>query len=155
MHLVIKFWSTTDFPPLVCGAPLPIEAGVAGGAMLLKTCPRCGKPIEVGRRHCRACAKQVADRSATRDKKREKYYNKYKRDPKTQKFYKSSAWKRLSRTYLQDIDYKCEECGALATEVHHKKPIQTPEGWIERFEWENLQGLCTKCHNKKRNGRGR
>lgn len=153
MYLLIVLWSTTVYPPMSAVLPIPVEAGVAGGTMLLKTCPRCGKPIEASRKHCDECTKYMADRAARRDKKRDRQYQK-KRDPKTQKFYKSSAWRTLSRTYLQDIDYKCEECGKLATEVHHIMPIQTKEGWAARLEWTNLQGLCTSCHNKKRYPRG-
>ena len=38
-------------------------------------------------------------------------------------------------------------CQGLATEVHHIKPIQTRDGWDKRLEWENLEAVCTSCHN--------
>ena len=39
----------------------------------------------------------------------------------------------------------------LAEEVHHKEPIQTPTGWIRRFEWSNLISLCHKHHDMAHN----
>ena len=57
----------------------------------------------------------------------------------------------MSRTKLQACGYKCEAglegCTRLAVEVHHVKPIKTPEGWNERLEWSNLMGVCMNCHN--------
>jgi predicted HNH restriction endonuclease len=38
-------------------------------------------------------------------------------------------------------------CQILAVEVHHIKPIQIQEGWDLRLDWENLEAVCTSCHN--------
>lgn len=51
--------------------------------------------------------------------------------------------------YTQDKGYRCEECGAIASEVHHIVPIQTDEGWERRLDYNNLECVCVYCHNKK------
>jgi 5-methylcytosine-specific restriction protein A len=87
--------------------------------------------------------------------KRQKYNSIYnrRRDPKYLAFYRSKEWRLLSRTYLQRAGYKCqaklEGCTGLAVEVHHKDPIQTAKGWGARLDWENLEAVCTSCHNKR------
>ena len=55
----------------------------------------------------------------------------------------------LSARYTQDKGYKCEVCGAMATQVHHKKAIQNPDGWDRRLDYNNLELLCTRCHNAR------
>ena len=75
-------------------------------------------------------------------------YNKT-RDPKYVRFYNGMEWRTLSAKYTQDKGYRCEVCGAMATQVHHKKAIQTPEGWELRLDYNNLELLCTACHNDR------
>jgi 5-methylcytosine-specific restriction endonuclease McrA len=74
-----------------------------------------------------------------------------KRDPKYLRFYNSLDWRTLSAKYMQDKQYRCEKCKAMASQVHHKKAIQTPEGWELRLDYDNLELLCTSCHNKEHN----
>ena len=118
--------------------------------MLLKVCKRCGAMIQYPRSYCYVCQPII-------DKQREEYrerskreadraYNK-RRDTKYLRFYRSTHWKILSAKYQQDKAYKCERCGGLATEVHHKEPIQTPNGWERRLDYDNLEALCVDCHN--------
>lgn len=126
--------------------------------MLQKPCPRCGKMMDYGPAYCPACAPlAAADAEAAKERrieqKRKQYnrtYNK-KRDPKFSRFYKSKPWRLMSKAKLEDVNYKCEAglegCTRLACEVHHKKPIQTQEGWDERLEWDNLEAVCISCHN--------
>ena len=121
-------------------------------------CPRCKTLIPVGVSYCEAC-KPIAEAQATEAVERRQAYNRAKynrsynkrRDPKYLTFYRSKEWRLLSKTKLQACGYKCEArlegCTHLAVEVHHKKPIQTEDGWTERLEWDNLEGLCTSCHN--------
>lgn len=56
-----------------------------------------------------------------------------------------------SRSKLIACNYQCEagleRCTRLAVEVHHIKPLKTPEGWEQRLEWANLMGVCINCHN--------
>lgn len=120
--------------------------------MILKSCHRCGALIPYGSAYCSACQPIVAEEKR---KKREAYaarsnkrYDK-KRDPKYVKFYKSKDWKMLSQRYTQDKHFRCEQCGKIATEVHHIKPIQTPEGWNRRLDYTNLELLCVNCHNER------
>lgn len=130
--------------------------------MILKPCPRCKRMIPYGQTYCPDC-KPIAEaereearerKAALRAKKYNKEYNR-RRDPKYAAFYRSKAWKMTSKAKLQQCGYKCEarvdqECKRkqrTACEVHHVKPLKTPEGWELRLEWSNLMGVCIQCHN--------
>lgn len=126
--------------------------------MALHPCPRCQRLIPVGVSYCDTCkplaeaqaAEAIERRQAYKRSKYNKAYNK-RRDPKYLTFYRSKDWKVTSRAKLQACGYKCEAklegCKGLAVEVHHIKPIKTPEGWNDRLEWDNLMGVCIACHN--------
>lgn len=126
--------------------------------MALKPCPRCKRLIVYGRTYCPDClpiveaerAEAMERKAAYRAKKYNREYNK-KRDPKYAAFYRSKDWKATSRAKLVACGFKCEAklpgCGKIACEVHHTKPLKTPEGWEERLEWSGLMGVCTQCHN--------
>ncbi len=120
--------------------------------MLLKMCNRCGNLIPYGATYCKACAPIIQkEREAIRVKQKregDRRYNK-SRDPKYIRFYNSKEWRILSAKYTQDKGYKCECCQAIATEVHHKKTIQTPDGWELRLDYNNLELLCKSCHNER------
>lgn len=120
--------------------------------MLLKNCNRCGNLIPYGSAYCSVCTPIVeAEREAKlQEYKREnnKRYNKT-RDPKYVRFYNSVDWRTLSLKYTQDKGYRCEQCNKIANHVHHIKPIQTPEGWELRLDYNNLELLCTRCHNER------
>lgn len=122
--------------------------------MLLKACNRCGNLIPYGSPYCTECTPIVeAEREARRlEAKREgdKRYNKT-RDPKYVRFYNGVDWRTLSAKYAQDNGYRCERCKMMATQVHHKIAIQTPEGWELRLDYNNLELLCTQCHNDEHN----
>ena len=126
--------------------------------MLLKACPRCRRMIPHGLPYCADCAPIAqAQRAEAQERKaelrRKKYNQKYNktRDPKYLTFYRSKEWKITSKAKLLDAGYKCQArlqgCTHMAVEVHHIKPIQTDEGWELRLEWENLEAVCTACHN--------
>ena len=121
---------------------------------VLKACPRCKGLIPAGLQYCARCAPIVeAKRQEYRDenaRKKAAAYNR-RRDPKYSTFYRSKEWRLTSRAILQAASYKCNLCGGLAVEVHHIKPIQTPDGWAERLDAGNLEALCTGCHNKRHN----
>lgn len=122
--------------------------------MANKPCPRCGRLIPWGAAYCKDCAPIAATELAARREqaaqRKAQQYNR-RRDPKYARFYASTAWKAQSRAKLQACGYKCEArlegCQGLAVEVHHIKPIQTQEGWELRLTWENLEAVCTACHN--------
>lgn len=122
--------------------------------MLFKNCKKCGRVIPYPLSYCSDCQIIV-------DQQREEYRARYKqrgdaeynkrRDPKYIRFYNSQGWRSLRVAYIQGKGYRCESCGGLAVEVHHKKPIQTEEGWNLRLDINNLEALCTKCHNERHN----
>ena len=120
--------------------------------MLLKNCAKCGRFIPYGQRYCPACQEKVdklkEERRQKYNQKAQKKYNS-KRDPKYITFYRSKAWRMLSAKRLQDDGFRCRQCRGIATEVDHIIPIQTPEGWDKRLDYDNTQSLCTRCHNEK------
>lgn len=122
--------------------------------MLLKACPRCGVLIQYGGTYCHGCSVVVEEEQAKRRqesiKRSNKKYNKT-RDPKYTRFYNSKEWRVLSMTYTQDKAFRCEQCGQVASEVHHVVPIQTDDGWNRRLDYDNLELLCKSCHNDKHN----
>ncbi len=64
-------------------------------------------------------------------------------------FYKSRAWIKCRNSFMASKNYLCERCGGLAVIVHHKKHI-TPANINDpniTLNWDNLQALCTECHN--------
>ena len=130
--------------------------------MLLKPCNRCGGLIQYGAVYCSVCGPIVKEEREARRRElsleSNRRYNKT-RDPKYGRFYNSAEWRTLSRVRLQGDGYRCVKCKAIASEVDHIKPIQTPEGWELRLDYDNLQSLCLDCHNKKherfRGGTGR
>lgn len=138
-----------------------ISAREAADVSVLKACPRCGKLIPHGQSYCETCAPvAAAERQANHDRRAEYLARKYNRrynakrakdDPKYRQFRNSKAWRDMSRSKLQACGYKCEAklpgCHRIACEVHHVEPIKTPEGWDKRFDWDNLMGVCTACHN--------
>lgn len=124
--------------------------------MAIKPCPRCRKMIPAGAAYCDACREVAkAESEAAREKRAAKAAQKYnrRRDPKYSTFYRSAAWRAQSRAKLQSAGYRCEAktevCTGLAVEVHHIKPIQSPDGWEKRLEWENLEAVCAACHNAR------
>lgn len=134
--------------------------------MLLKACPRCKQLIPHGLSYCSTCAPVAeAERQAKQERRAEylskKYNKKYnsRRDPKYLTFYRSKDWRMTSRAKLSAAGYKCEAmlqgCTGLAVEVHHTQPIQTEEGWERRLDWDNLEAVCTSCHNGRHPEKGR
>ena len=120
--------------------------------MLLKECAKCKKLIPYGTPYCSDC-QLIVDAYREKCKKEaiaraQAKYNR-KRDPKYIAFYHSKPWRILSAKFSQDKHFRCEKCGALATQVHHKVPIQTQKGWDRRLDYHNLELLCTDCHNKE------
>ena len=120
--------------------------------MLMKSCARCGTLIPYGQRYCSVCAPIMAERLEEMKRERAKKYNREYNATRSKQyttFYRSRDWIKLARWYMQTRQYKCEDCGKLATEVHHIQAIQTPEGWERRLDQTNLAALCTACHNER------
>jgi 5-methylcytosine-specific restriction protein A len=77
----------------------------------------------------------------------EKLYNKYLRDPDTNKRY-GRKWKRIRDRYIA-ANPLCAECGrdgrlTAAEEVHHVIPL----GQGGTHDNDNLMSLCTSCHSR-------
>ena len=122
--------------------------------MLLKPCGRCRALIPYGVGYCDTCAPIIGayreERLRQAKLKSNRNYNK-SRDPKYTQFYNSQGWRVLSVKRLQDGGYRCEWCGAIATEVDHIIEIKTGEGWDKRLDYDNLRPLCHACHDKRHN----
>lgn len=77
---------------------------------------------------------------------------------KEQGFYHWPAWRRLRKLALQRDHYLCQlrlgkDCTVIATEVHHKKPIDTfPE---LALDLDNLACACWNCHEKTKSRKHR
>lgn len=122
--------------------------------MLQKTCSRCGRLMPYGNTYCETCKpimdKIIAERIAESKRASNRKYNKGRVGIYT-RFYNSKDWRVLSLSRLQYDNYKCLHCGKIASEVDHIIPIQSPDGWELRLDFNNLQSLCLDCHNKKHN----
>lgn len=139
--------------------------------MILKLCNRCKKPIPSYLKYCGKCQYSVEIQKEEYKAIRDSKYNK-NRNPKYKEFYNSKEWRLLKEKKLEKEQYKCERCKEIcinckqglssktnfdcykckhnrtvAMEVHHKEPIQTMEGWNLRLDYNNLEALCTDCHN--------
>jgi 5-methylcytosine-specific restriction endonuclease McrA len=111
---------------------------------ILKLCSKCKKVIQHPYRHCPACAVVVEEQRKEMFTKRNRRYNS-RRDPKYKEFYASTDWELLREKKLQDVQYRCEKCGGIGAECHHR--VEIAERWDLRFEYGNIVVLCTRCHN--------
>lgn len=120
--------------------------------MICKLCRRCKKIISHPNTYCNDCMKIVEEEKCEKLKIRQRKYNS-NRDPKYLKFYKSKEWYQLKEKKLADDQYRCQflNCNKLAVDVHHIIPIQTPEGWDKRLDYNNLESLCVEHHNFRHN----
>ena len=65
------------------------------------------------------------------------------------RFYKSNPWQVAREIKIREANGKCERCGALGEEVHHKirltvLNVTNPEISLNQG---NLELLCKNCHN--------
>lgn len=123
--------------------------------MLMRTCQHCGNLYPYcNSSYCDKCREIVevqrgVDTRASRRAANRRYNR--GRDTRLTRFYNSAAWRTLSAKYTQDHSYRCEQCGAIATEVHHVVPISTDSGWTKRLDYNGLELLCVRCHNQRHN----
>lgn len=114
-------------------------------------CIRCHSIIPYTDKYCEKCIDIVEKEKEENKRKRNRRYDS-SRDKQHVKFYNSVEWIALSKLKMQNEHYQCEKCRdngvfTIATEVHHKIPIA--EDWDKRFDIDNLQCLCKKCHNQE------
>jgi len=63
-------------------------------------------------------------------------------------FYGSSQWKKARSLYLSSQFFICEDCGEIASIVHHIKPI-TPNNINDpniTLNQNNFKAVCEDCH---------
>ncbi len=70
-------------------------------------------------------------------------------------FYTDPRWRKLRNAYIAENPL-CEHCKSKqryipAQVVDHIEPLTLENMWILGLDWENLQGLCYKCHRIKTN----
>ena len=80
------------------------------------------------------------------EQQKEKEWNEKKAERKKEyhEYLKSDAWKRKRYVVLKRDAWTCQQCGAKATDVHHKKYAKHNIG-REPIEW--LISLCRNCHD--------
>jgi 5-methylcytosine-specific restriction enzyme A len=90
--------------------------------------------------------------------KSHQYYDKYKRDPESRRFYKSKAWEKCRETIMERDNYLCQKCLKRkkitpADMVHHIKELKDyPELALNE---DNLISLCNPCHNEEHPDKGK
>lgn len=69
-------------------------------------------------------------------------------------FYKSAAWIKCSRGYMQSQNYMCERCGDIAKICHHKVYLNDSNVHDPNISlnWNLLEALCQTCHNQEHHG---
>lgn len=96
------------------------------------------------------CPALTVDRYCDKHRKQEhQAYKQQRTDKDEQAFYNSTPWRKVRAMKLRQ-DPLCEECGKQgrikeAALVHHLQEIK--DGG-ERLAFDNLQSVCTACHNK-------
>jgi len=67
------------------------------------------------------------------------------------RFYKSKAWVVARNIKTSATKGKCERCGAVGEEVHHKirLTVENVSDTSISLNQENLELLCRDCHNKE------
>lgn len=73
---------------------------------------------------------------------------KQRRDYYRNVYLKSDEWQRKRYVVMKRDNWCCVYCGALATQVHHKKYAKYNIG-KEPIEW--LVSVCKSCHDKQHN----
>ena len=68
-------------------------------------------------------------------------------------FYKSLAWQIARTVKIEATQGKCERCGGVGEEVHHKIPltVDNVDDALISLNQENLELLCRQCHNSEHN----
>ena len=70
----------------------------------------------------------------------QKYWGKEARE-RYRRYLQSDAWKAKRKSVLQASGFRCRQCGAPATEVHHETYKR-----IYKEQLSDLTALCSKCH---------
>ena len=103
----------------------------------------CNRRAEPGATYC-------AEHLRAHKKEEMDDYNRFRRDPDSQRFYNSALWRKTSRAQLRR-EPLCRMCLAegrytAAVLVDHIVPIKQGGGALDL---DNLQSLCNSCHERK------
>lgn len=74
------------------------------------------------------------------------YYNNKRSNDKEMKFYRTKEWRDKRSEALKRDCYVCQRCGADATVVHHI--VEVRQDYNKRLDIDNLESVCSSCHNK-------
>lgn len=66
-------------------------------------------------------------------------------------FYQTPEWRNTRNAFIS-LHSRCVQCGNKAQVADHK--IRVADGGA-KLDWNNLQAMCHKCHNKKDNNAGK
>lgn len=115
---------------------------------LKKLCSKCKKIIEYksGVYRCNDCEVDNTDKRLN-----DAYYNKYKRDSVSKRFYNSPEWRQIRHTVLSrdlGLCVLCRHDGLITTSrlVHHIVELREDRG--KGLDPSNLITVCGACHNK-------
>ena len=66
-------------------------------------------------------------------------------------FYKSPAWLSARELKIMSANGRCERCGQVGIEVHHKErlTIENVNDASISLNQDNLELLCRECHNQE------
>lgn len=66
-------------------------------------------------------------------------------------FYKSKQWFIARTVKTKNANGRCERCGKIGEEVHHKIPltVDNVSDALISLNQENLELLCKECHNNE------
>lgn len=72
-------------------------------------------------------------------------------DSKYRAFYKTRAWRKLSRKILGNnpICVSCYEKGVIRPAQIADHRIELKDDWYRRLDENNIQAMCYACHNRK------
>lgn len=76
-----------------------------------------------------------------------------KKPKELHRFYKSKEWLLARTIKINATQGKCERCGAVGEEVHHKirLSVDNVNDVNISLNQDNLELLCRKCHNEEHN----
>ena len=110
--------------------------------MIMHECSHvgCTALIPYNVRYCEKHKKEKAHEAIKAHKRNDPFWG----------FYQSQQWRKTSRLYREQFPW-CAEClrngkHTLGTSVDHIKSLKLGG---DPYNWNNLQTLCPKCHNKK------
>lgn len=110
----------------------------------LKPCSKIGCHNLTQKRYCEQHENEYRNQN--------RYYDKYQRNKKHDRFYHSAAWKKAIEIIKIRDKGLCQRCLndkrlVVGTVVDHIIPLSVE--WNKRLDENNLQLLCVGCHNKK------